>query len=164
MNYTNYSTPVNIICSVHGIFQITPACFLDGYGCNRCNPRGYSKVAMQWLNYIAVSVPNLQHALNGKEYTIKDSLLRADGYDKETNTIYEFNGTIWHGDPRRCKPDDINPMSGKPFSYHYNRTIMKREYIKEKGYNLIELWEYDWRRAINAIRKIQKYGDKNTVL
>lgn len=35
-----------------------------------------------------------------REYKIPGTLYIADGFDPNTNTIFEFNGSFFHGDPR----------------------------------------------------------------
>lgn len=42
-NYTNDTTPIEIICPLHGLFLQTPSAHKAGKGCVQCNPGGYSK-------------------------------------------------------------------------------------------------------------------------
>ena len=42
----------------------------------------------------------IQHAINDKEYLIEGTRYHADGFCKDTNTIYEFHGDYWHGNPK----------------------------------------------------------------
>ena len=68
----------------------------------------YSKMSINWLNFISKKDNiTIQHALNYGEYKIPNTRLKADGYCKETNTIYEFHGDYWHGNPL------INISNGK---------------------------------------------------
>ena len=65
-------------------------------------PHGYdpennqSVLARKWLSYTAEkeNIP-IRHAYNGGEVRVGPYLL--DGYDDETNTVYEVNGCFWHG-------------------------------------------------------------------
>jgi hypothetical protein len=81
-----------------------------------------------------------------------------DGYCKETNTVYEFHGDFFHGNPSNDKfpHDKINPISKKTYGELYQRTQHKKSEILALGYNYVEMWEYDWRRAIKAVIKIQR--------
>jgi G:T-mismatch repair DNA endonuclease (very short patch repair protein) len=67
-----------------------------------------------------------------------------DGYDPITNTIYEFNGDFWHGNPSKYKKFDINPISGKTFGELYKKTLEKEDNLKKLGYNVISIWESDY--------------------
>ena len=54
---------------------------------------------------------NIQHAENGGEFLIPTTKYKADGYCKETNTIYEMNGAFYHSDPRMFpNRDEIHPL------------------------------------------------------
>ena len=62
----------------------------------------HSKVAVEWLLWqdSQLSASRLQHARNDGEYRIPNSRYTVDGYDVQTNTVYEFQGCVWHG----CAP------------------------------------------------------------
>ena len=45
----------------------------------------------------------IQHARNHGKYRIPDTWWTVDGYDLETNSVYEFLGCFWHGCPK-CFP------------------------------------------------------------
>jgi hypothetical protein len=38
-----------------------------------------------------------------------------DGYDENTNTVYEYLGDYWHGNPEKFYPKDINRDCKKTF-------------------------------------------------
>ena len=58
-----------------------------------------------------------QKYMNIGEYYIPNSKYKADGYCKENNTIYEFLGDFWHGNPliSRFSSQKINPKN----NYHF---------------------------------------------
>jgi hypothetical protein len=80
---------------------------------------------------------NIQHAENGGEYTIENSKYKVDGYCKELNTVYEFNGDLWHGNPLIYNGNDMNPVTKTTYKELYDKTIKKELFIKNLGYNLI---------------------------
>ena len=90
------------------------------------------------------------------EYKIPTTNYLADGYCKEINTIYEFHGDFWHGNPKKFNPNAINPVSKKTYGELYQSTQIKKKKIIELGYNYVEIWENDWCRAIKAVIKIQR--------
>jgi hypothetical protein len=78
------------------------------------------------------------------EFKIKspnNGYYKADGYHKETNTIYEYNGDFFHGNPRVFDPNDTNKLLKKTYGELYQNTIKKENYLISLGYNLIVQWE-----------------------
>jgi hypothetical protein len=153
--YTNNQTKVTIKCPKHGPFQKTPQKHLSGQGCNKCKAN-YSKISIQWLTYWSISFPDIQHAENVGEYKIPHSSYRVDGYSPSTQTVFEFNGDLYHANPRFFNPDEPNRKTGK-----LNRVLQEKTYDKlialgDKGYEVIHIWEYDWNKAINCVRIIQR--------
>ena len=99
---------------------------------------------------------NIQHGANIGEFKIPNTRYSADGYCLETNTIYEFNGTRWHGDPRFCNENDVSYF-GVKYGELYEKTSKKENLIKNMGFNFVSIWEYDWDNINKNIKKIQKY-------
>jgi hypothetical protein len=60
-----------------------------------------------------------------------------DGYDKETNTVYEFNGCFFHGCQKCYDSEEINPVTGHKMGHHHQKTIKKEERLKKLGYDVI---------------------------
>ncbi len=120
--------------------------------CPYCSKRPYSKLAITWLKYMSEKNNiNIQHAGNGNEFTIPNTRYKVDGFCKETNTVYEFHGDKFHGNPNlfnsnnKCHPYDNNITAGKLLK----QTKLREEKIKKLGYNLIIMWECDWKRQLN---------------
>lgn len=71
-----------------------------------------------------------------------------DGYEPETQTIYEFLGDFYHGHPdfeRYTKEKENNPW--------FKQTEKRFQELKELGYNIIYCWERDWDNQTNLQRK-----------
>jgi hypothetical protein len=69
-----------------------------------------------------------------------------DGYHKESNTIYEFLGDIYHGHPRLWEEDTMNIDHEKSFK----KTHFKFQILHENGYKVIYIWEsefYQWDKS-----------------
>ena len=145
---------ISMYCDTHGEFSQRLDHHRSGHGCVKC-VTNYSRAQIEWLNYIAVSGTPVQHALNGGEYQVPGMCGLVDGYDPKTNTVYEFQGDFWHGNPRRFKPDDINTRNGCTFGFLFERTQAKNTRIRDLGYNVVEMWEIDWDRAIHAVTILQ---------
>ena len=55
-----------------------------------------------------------------------------DGFDKATNTIYEFYGCFFHGCLRCYQQKKSNT---------YSKTLERENILKQNGYNIISMWE-----------------------
>ncbi|MCK9445478.1 hypothetical protein M0Q50_01125 [bacterium] len=114
VEYKNNKTNIKIICPIHGVFEQRPSQHLIGKGCRKCcniklriksinriennKNNGYqiqpnfNKDACKIFDDISIKEGiHIQHAMNGGEFYIKELGYWVDGYDKENNTIYEFD-------------------------------------------------------------------------
>ena len=101
VEYINNTSKIIIICKKHGEFQQTPQGHLSGRGCIKCAKCGWSKSQIKYLDFIS-KYENIfiHHALNSVEYKIPNTNYKCDGFCKENNTVYEFHGDLWHGNPK----------------------------------------------------------------
>lgn len=74
-----------------------------------------------------------------------------DGYDPNTNTIYEFLGDYWHGNLQKFKSNDINPSNKMSFQQLYDNTFKRLKEFKDNGYNVIYIWESDYKKGLPYI-------------
>ena len=65
----------------------------------------------------------------------------------ETNTVYEYWGDYWHGNPIKYKSEDIHPVVKKTYGELYQDVLNKRQAIMSAGFNLVEIWESDWKSS-----------------
>jgi len=155
VKYIDVHTKIFIICKTHGTFKQSPNSHLNGQRCPLCSSGRYSKMAIEWLNHISEEENiYIQHAENIGEYKIIETIIdnnkktgvSADGYCKETNTIYEFLGDFWHGNPEVYLAEDTNPKTKKLYGESYQETMDRLELIKSLGYNVVYIWESDWNK------------------
>lgn len=140
---------IKIICLKHGEFEQRITDHLNGHGCFLCSNRT-SKPEARWLNEVAAnSLRNHSIKIPGRKRMIK-----ADGYDSKTNTIYEFHGDYWHGNPNVYNSNDYNKIAKATFGELYQRTIVRENQIKAAGYNLVVIWEKEW-KEIEKNRQIE---------
>jgi Zn ribbon nucleic-acid-binding protein len=137
-NYIGRANKIEIICKIHGSFFQSPYSHISGHGCPKCFCFS-SKKEIKWLN--SLNIPNLER---NKHLKINGRRFMFDGFDPATNTIYEFNGDFWHGNPNVYKLEDVNYMNGKTFGQLYNKTLDKEKFLKSNGYNVISMWEKDF--------------------
>ena len=112
-------------------------------------PSYYSNKAIRWLKSIEREQGiSIQHAEQGGELRIptKDSFIQVDGWCIETNTVYEFHGDVYHGNPSIfaegdfCHPFDRTLTAGELLE----RTREKELAITSRGFNLVTMWEREW--------------------
>jgi len=119
----------------------------SGYGCPRCS-NVISKPEIQFLNYMRV--PNKP---SNRQYRI--SRYKVDGFIRkrkngDINTVYEFLGDYWHGNPEIFKPRQINKSAKKTYGRLYKETFQRLSKIKDMGYNVKYIWESEWKAFKNG--------------
>ena len=142
--YINARTDIEIECPKHGIFKQVPDVHLNGCGCPMC-ASNVSKVETEWLD--SLGIPN-DASHRGNRIKIGTSYIKPDGFDPITNTIYEFYGDYFHGNPKIYPPGNINHKNGKSLGELYQKTIDRESLIKQYGYNIVSIWENDWKNQI----------------
>lgn len=127
-----------ITCPDHGNFEQTPHDHLKRAGCPKCVST-ISKLGTLWLDILNIQVR--EHSIkmpSGKRYQV-------DGFDRKTNTVYEFNGDYWHGNPAIYNPADINKTVGKSYGQLHENTIKKQQDLIQAGYKVVSIWEADFK-------------------
>ena len=140
--YINDETKIEIICKIHGSFWCTPNNHLGKNRLRGCPSCGFniSKNEIIWLNLLKIKIRQYKLIINNKLYKV-------DGFDKDTNTIYEFLGDYWHGNFYRFDKDYINKKNKKTMA-SLNDEIFKRfDIFKKAGYNVQYIWESDFKKT-----------------
>ena len=158
VDYKYSKEDVIIICKIHSDFLQRPGNHIrSGQGCPKCSNIGYSKPQIKWLNFISKYYNiNIQHAENDGEYLIPGTKYRADGFCKENNTIYEFHGDFWHGNPKVFNHDDLNELTKCTYKQLYDNTLIRENKIKDLGYSLVVIWENDWKKINKCVKILQQ--------
>lgn len=101
------------------------------------NGKGKSTEETTWLNSLNIPEDFRQHyikSISGKNYIV-------DGFDSVTNTVYEYNGSFWHGNPDYYAGNSHHPVIlHTTFGELYEKTIRKQQDLLDSGYNLIVKW------------------------
>ena len=145
-------------------------------------PHGYSgsdnhsKEAMQWLYSLEQEYRQngenitIQHARSDKGekailYTSRmnpnqKTLYKVDGYfeSKGKQYVCEFNGCNWHG-CIECYPRDRDRVldNGKSLEQRYRDTLLKKERLKEMGFEIIEIWSHTFKEKVRADKNLLAY-------
>lgn len=90
----------------------------------------------------------IQHAGNGGEYFIQYVNSTVDGYKKDTNTVYEYQGCFWHG-CERCYPNCTEAhtrLAGRKMYEVRENTRRKVAKLRSLGLNVVEMWGCEWEK------------------
>ena len=121
----------------------------------------YSIKSIKWMKYLSLKEGiDIRHACNGGEQSIilKDSQkIKVDGYNQQSNTVYQFHGCFYHGCTTCYKENTINKKNNKYMSDLYKNTMRNDEEIRSKGYNLVTIWEHEFDNSEMSIIPITEY-------
>ena len=146
VDYSNCYDEVEILCKKHGTFWQKPYIHLQRHGCPSCGKIS-SHCENDFLNYIGI--------LTGKKFRqVNINRMLVDGYDSGTNTIYEFLGDYWHGNPNKYNMDDINRVVNMKFKDLYIKTFNRFNRLSEFGYTIKYIWEDDWKLFVTGLVKL----------
>jgi len=143
--HTGVHYPItNLVCKKHNQPILTASKSLldtSSGGCKLCKIKW--KKQDSWLDHISVpNNHNNRQVVISLNDNIKTGKICVDGLID--NTIYEFWGDYWHGNPNKYTPDIINKVNHKTMGHLHEETQLKRQRIINAGYNLVEIWESEW--------------------
>lgn len=142
-SYIDMKTPMILHCPIHNQFKIIPDNHLSKkQGCPSCG-KNTSNSEIEWLNSLSISLKKRQVVKK-----INNRLFKLDAFEDEINTIYEFYGDFWHGNPSKYNSDDVNPVNKIKYGDLYKRTIDRERYLKSLGYNVVSIWESEYKNEI----------------
>ena len=73
-----------------------------------------------------------------------------DIYVPIANLVIECQGDYWHGNPRKYNDSNLNLIQRK----NIRRDRAKTTYLKNRGFNHIDIWEYDIRFDFDKVNQI----------
>lgn len=149
--YTTSKNKIKFKCKKEHTWYAFPSSVANGSGCPICSiSKMYSKVSIAWLEIEAKKRRiKIEHAENGGEYKIPGTRYKVDGYNRRSNTVFEFYGSRWHGDPKVYSPKE-KPISNGTAKELYDATIKREKHIKDLGYKIVTMWESDFYKSLKA--------------
>lgn len=99
-----------------------------------------SKTEIEWLN--SLGIPN-----DSKHRQVVLGESRVDGFNPETNTVYEFLGDYWHGNPKLFNSNETNKHNDLTMGELYTETIDRFNKLKSLGYNIVYIWESQYKKG-----------------
>ena len=105
-------------------------------------------MATEWLEWKAHEGGIfIRHQMNNTEKRIGERRLPVDGFHGPSQTVFQFHGCWWHG--HNCyltKGKEMNEKRMKPMAELREETTANSKYIRDQGYNLVDMWGCQWRR------------------
>ena len=92
------------------------------------------------------------------QYYIKDLHHYCDVYIPSKNTIIEFQGDYWHGNPKKFEKDELSEYQLKKVE----KDEILREYCKNNAIKLIEVWESDYNKNSEKVAKMLSESVNNS--
>lgn len=148
------NSKIEIICPIHGSFWQLPSNHIHGkHGCPLC-PISISCKETQWLDVLRIPDDSKHRNVSIK---IGKKRFVVDGFDPETNTVYEFYGDYWHGNINIFGSRQLNKQVGKTFGYLNKKTSDREKLLINNGFNIVSIWEKDFDSIfLKKTRKVRK--------
>lgn len=105
-----------------------------------------SKQSIHFFNHLEIILGyELQYGTREQEFLLfnqeNKKLYMYDCYDKVSNTIIEYNGSLFHY--HYSFPEDWTDAFGKSKEYIMVRDGQKRDYALKCGYNFLYVWDFE---------------------
>lgn len=109
---------------------------------------GTSVIANDFIAAVIKDLDENDFLFGKNEYVIEsdDCIYMYDLTNLENKKIVEFNGDMWHGNPTKYTIDDINPLNHEFYEDIWARDKEKIDCAKDHGFDVLVIWEDDYRR------------------
>ena len=86
------------------------------------------------------------HLYAGKEKNSHAREIPVDGYEPESNTIFQYHGCKWHGCPcqkrkERNSLEEALIAEERSADQRYAKTIELEKKMREQGFKIVSVWE-----------------------
>lgn len=126
-----------------------------------------SQEAIEWLEFEDSKVGGMrriQHMRNSTDDEVKVvtpvQAYFVDGFDQETQTVYEFQGCWFHGCKRCFKEKrDVtrNCHPDRTVEGVYEATMRKAQMVRAAGYTVVEKWECEYKEGKKTDPDLQAF-------
>jgi len=116
------------------------------------------------IGYISRAQKDIYSLLKEDGFLLEQCImgLFVDIVHLDRKIIIEYNGDMWHANPRMYKPDDYIEMIKMTAYEKWNKDRNRRFRLRRAGYHIIVIWENEWNHdRTNVLRKIGVLKDKN---
>lgn len=132
-----------VLCLVcNAVFYPVAIGHRSGSGCPECakiKRPCKSKKESIWLDSLDIPSLSRSHKIITPNY--KGGYVIVDGFDPDTNTVYEYYGKYWHGHPEFTDHSKICPYTNSTFGELYENTKRRELILIQLGYQVVSQWE-----------------------
>lgn len=89
----------------------------------------------------------------GFEQHIQISNMEVDELNEKLKIVVEYNGDMYHCNPRKWKPDEYNKVIKMTASDKWSKDRKRYYTLKKLGYKTFVVWEEDWILKREKIKK-----------
>lgn len=107
----------------------------------------YAKIFSQSkIGYMSKGHKDLHNLISdyGFDSHVQILNMQVDECNIELKIVVEYNGDMWHCNPRTWKCDDYNSAIRMTAGEKWRRDIARRAILEKMGYVLIVIWESQW--------------------
>lgn len=108
---------------------------------------GLSKEEDAWLNKLQITKRAVPIQGFTDPNTKRKTIYIVDGYDPNTNTVLEFCGDYWHGNPLKYNQLMYDKRLKKTYGQLYKETIQRFYVLHCLGYKVMFVWESQWKKG-----------------
>lgn len=86
--------------------------------------------------------------------------VKVDGFCPGTKQIFEFHGCYYHGCPtcfKHERNDSLHEDPSATLNSHHESTLAKTERLRDLGYEVLEMWECQFRRLLKSNDQVEEY-------
>ena len=102
----------------------------------------------------------IQHTLNVGEKSLPDTHYKLDGYCKETNTVYEYHGCVFHSRPvcfMDNHKDTYHLLTKQSLAELYALTMKKKAYLENLGMTYVCIWNHEFQKLKNQNAELKQF-------
>ncbi|XP_049826242.1 uncharacterized protein LOC126266383 [Aethina tumida] len=126
-----------------------------------------SVIALQWLLWEEnVRGITIHHAGTGREHLVGGGL-KVDGFNEEQRQVFEFHGCYFHGCTSCFKFHRDTSIGGGKMDTMRNRyeaTTIKTTRLRNFGFEVIEMWECNFRTLLKQSCEVRDFVENHPVL
>jgi hypothetical protein len=127
--------------------------------------KSYSQISEDFFNLLAIDIPGLLYA-KYEHLVLRECGSRwykLDCINPQNNHVVEFQGDFWHANPSFYEASEIL-YRGKTSQEIWNEDAERLNFLKKKGYQVLIVWEYDWRNnSASILESTHKFLTKKIV-
>ena len=119
------------------------------------NNTNYSISELEWLLY------EEKERNISLERQVKIGDYDVDGFHRDSNIVFEFNGCYFHGCRQCFHRDIVNKQNGKTMDIIYNQWITKKTFLESEGYTIVEMWSHTWEAMKKSDKGLKQFLNEN---